>query len=84
MMVRNRVVDLGSIDQGITSVQFRRKLSLVVKDAGGPAKAAREWGVAAQHIGSAMSGTKLPTPGILKAMGYEPVKEILYRYKEVK
>jgi len=77
-------LDVGHIDQGITTNQFLSKLAAAVKDAGGSAAAGLEWGVAPQHIGSAMSGAKLPTRRILEVMGYKPVKEILYRYKEVK
>ena len=77
-------INLATIDQGITTKQFRAKLAAAVRDEGGSTAAGLAWDVAPQHIGSALSGAKLPTPRILEAMGYESVKEILYRYKEVK
>jgi len=71
-------------EKDISTQMFLLKLRIAVREVGGPTAASREWDVAPQHIGSALSGRKLPTPRILEVMGYEPVKQILYRYKEVK
>ena len=76
-------VDLGVIDQGITTKQFRRELAIAVRNAGGSTEAGKLWDVAPQNVGSAISGTKLPTKRILEVMGYTPVKEIKYRYKRI-
>lgn len=82
-MVR-KIIDLASIDQGISKNRFIAVVARAVKDAGGPAEAARQWDVWPQHISSALSGNMLPVPGIVKALGYEYVKEIKYRYRKVK
>lgn len=68
----------------ISTVMFLLKLRTAVREAGGSAEAGRAWGVAPQHIGSALSGAKLPTKRILEVMGYEPVKNITYRYRGIK
>ena len=73
-----------TIDQGITTKQFLAELKRAVDSLGGPAKAGAAWGVAAQHISSAITGNKLPVKKILKQMGYVPVKEISYRYMRIK
>ena len=65
----------------ISTQMFLLKLRTAVRKAGGSAEAGRVWGVAPQHIGSALSGAKLPAKRILEVMGYEPVIKILYRYK---
>ena len=70
--------------EDISTQMFLLKLRTAVREAGGSSEAGRTWGVAPQHIGSALSGAKLPTKRILEVMGYKPVKEILYRYKEIK
>ena len=81
-MVR-KTVDLKTIDQGITTTAFIGKLCNAVRDLGGSVAAAKEWGVWPQQVTNAISGDKLPAPKIVEAMGYTPVKEIRYRYKEL-
>ena len=81
-MVR-KTVDLKTIDQGITTKAFITKLRNAVDDLGGTVAAAKEWGVWQQQVTNAMSGAKLPTRKIVEGMGYTPVKEIRYRYKEL-
>jgi len=67
--------------EGISTKQFLNKLRAEVKRLGGQTAAAEEWGTHAQHIGGALMGHRTPSPIILNAMGYEPIKEIQYRYR---
>ena len=76
-------LDLNSIDQGITTKAFLKKIRAAVDDIGGSVAAAKKWGVWQQQVTNAISGDKLPAPKIVAAMGYTPVKEIRYRYKEL-
>jgi hypothetical protein len=76
-------LDLKSIDQGITTKAFITKLRNRVAELGGPTAAAKVWGVWQQQVTNATSGDKLPTRKIVEGMGYESVKEIRYRYKEL-
>lgn len=71
------------IAKSITAKAFRLHLSNVVNDLGGVTSAARAWGVPYQRVSNAIHGEKLPSKGILKAVGFEPVKTIKYRYKKV-
>ena len=73
-----------SKDNTIGTTKFLRELRKEVDRLGGPVKAGRAWGVHYQHISSALSTAKRPIKSILTAMGYESVREINYRYKEVK
>ena len=71
-------------EDDISTQMFLLKLRTAVRRAGGSAEAGRKWGIAPQHIGSALSGAKLPIKRILEVMGYESIKNITYRYKAVK
>ena len=73
-----------SKDNSISTSKFLRELKKEVDRLGGPVKAGRVWDIHYQHISSALSTAKLPIKSILIAMGYEAVKDISYRYKEVK
>ena len=70
--------------EGISAAKFLAKLTAEVKRLGGPSKAAPVWGVDQQRISQACNGSKLPGKIILEQMGYDYVKDISYRYKEVK
>ena len=67
--------------EGISTNQFLNKVRAEVKRLGGQVAAAEVWGMNAQHIGGAIRGERTPSPIILNAMGYEPIKEIKYRYR---
>ncbi len=72
-----------SKDKSIGSTVFLKKLEARVTKLGGPAAAARKWGAIPQNVSNAMSASKLPNKAILDGMGYEPIKEIKYRYKPI-
>ena len=65
----------------ISSKKMLSELRGTVKGLGGPAAAAREWGISPQSVSNAINCTKLPGPQILAKLDLEPVKEIKYRYK---
>lgn len=72
------------IDKGITTNQFLREFKEMVDDMGGVQTAANKLGLYSQNVYNILAGDRLPGKVILTAMGYEPVKEIKYRYKRVK
>ena len=72
------------VTESITTKAFKPELRLDVKDLGGVLSAARVWDVPYQRISNTINSDVLPAQGILEAMGYESVKTINYRYKEVK
>jgi hypothetical protein len=65
----------------ISTVKMLAKLKKEVKAAGGTVKAANKWGVLAQNLSAAMSGTALPPPDVLRVLKLKPVKQIKYRYE---
>ncbi len=65
----------------ISSKKMLNELRGMVRRLGGPAAAAREWGISPQAVSNAINCTKLPGPQILAQLELEPVKEIKYRYK---
>ena len=74
----------GKLNEGITTNQMMSRLQKKVKDSGGQAQLARCWGISPQSINNALTGQKLPSPAILAMLKLEPIKEIYYRYKELK
>lgn len=71
------------ISSSVTTKAFKAKLAYAVRQLGGVTEAARKWGVDYQRISNAINSDVLPSKGILKAMGYESVKTINYRYRKV-
>ena len=74
----------GKLNEGITTNQMMSRLQREVKESGGQAALARHWGISPQSISNALTGQKLPSPAILSMLSLEPIKEIYYRYKEIK
>lgn len=72
------------VDEGITAKQMLKRLKDKVSEYGGQAELSRHWGVTPQSISNALTCAKLPSPAILKLLKLSPVKEIRYRYKELR
>ena len=70
--------------EGISTNSFIKKLVKKVDELGGPERAGVEWGEYPSVIREAIKTQRLPSPNILKGMGFEKVRHINYRYKEVK
>ena len=72
------------IDDGMTTKQMIKRLKDRVAEYGGQAELSRHWGVTPQSISNAITQHKLPSKAILECLGLSAVKEIRYRYKEMK
>ena len=72
----------------ISSKKMIAMLSNLVREVGGPEAASElwtdeNWTISASFIRQVMTGAVRPGKNLCELLGYEPVKEIKYRYRRV-
>ena len=68
---------------------IKKKVGQAVDDVGGFRMAADkwstiEWGMTASYLRGVVNGPELPSKKLCMVIGFEPIKEIKYRYREIK
>lgn len=73
----------------ISTTAMQKKIRQAVFDNGGPKRSAAKWSnskwqISASYLRQVITGATKPSKPLCAAIGFEPVKEIKYRYREIK
>lgn len=87
MSIKERSTDISK--NTISTSAITRKLGHAVLAAGGFRVAADlwsndKWEITASYLRGVVNGGERPSRKLCKVIGFEPVKEIKYRYREIK